>query len=50
MENEIFGSVMYNGKMINLDKENIENLEKISQDLKIECETLKAKMITVFKQ
>ena len=36
MENDIFGSVMYDGKMINLDKESIENLE--------------SKMITVFKQ
>ncbi len=50
MENDIFGSVMYDGKMINLDKESIENLEKISEELKIKTESLKSKMITVFKQ
>lgn len=50
MENDIFGSVVYDGKMINLDKESIENLEKISEELKIKTESLKSKMITVFKQ
>ena len=50
MENDIFGSVMYDGKMINLDKESIENLEKISEELKIKTESLKSKIITVFKQ
>ena len=50
MKNEVFGSIMYDGKMINLDKENIETLEKISQELKEKCDTLKNKSATIFKQ
>ncbi|MCI8309614.1 MAG: hypothetical protein HFJ45_05400 [Clostridia bacterium] len=50
MTEEKFGSMMYNGKMINLDTENVEMLEKISNELKLKSESIKKKAEAIFKQ
>lgn len=50
MDKDVFGSIMYSGKMVNLDKENIESLEKMSQELKEKCNTLKKKANSIFNQ
>jgi hypothetical protein len=50
MKKEMFGTIMYDGKMINLDSTEIEKLEKISSDLKEKCESLKKKSEVIFKQ
>ncbi len=50
MTEEKFGSMMYNGKMINLDTENVEMLEKISNELKLKSESIKKKAEVIFKQ
>lgn len=50
MKNENFGSIMYNGKMINLDTSKISDLEKMKKDLYEKEKNLKEKIVTVFKQ
>lgn len=50
MDKEKFGSIILDGKMIDLDSENIENLEKIESKLQERENDLKNKVITVFKQ
>lgn len=50
MNQDIFGNIMYDGKMINIDKLEIEELEKISKDLKEKCNNLKRKSESIFKQ
>lgn len=47
---EKFGSIIYDGKMINLDTENIESLSKISSDITKKYNTLMKKTLTVFNQ
>lgn len=50
MENESFGSIFYKDKMVNLDRSNVQELEKISEDLDLKEKSLKSKVLTVFKQ
>lgn len=50
MKNEKFGSIVIDGKMIDLDRSKIEDLEKIEKDLEIQEKSLKQKITTVFKQ
>jgi len=50
MSEEMFGSVMYNGKMINVDKENIEVLKNISQELKEKNKKLEETADKIFNQ
>ncbi len=50
MDKEKFGSIILDGRMINLDSENIETLEKIESNLQEKENNLKNKVITVFKQ
>lgn len=47
---EKFGNIVYEGKMINLDTEDIENLSKISSDINQKYNTLMKKTLTVFNQ
>ena len=47
---DVFGNVMYDGKMINVDKEDIENLKKISKDLKEKNKKLEEKIEKIFCQ
>lgn len=47
---DVFGNVMYEGKMINVDKEDIENLKKISKDLKEKNKKLEEKIEKIFCQ
>ena len=48
MEKDIFGTIFFDGKLVDLDKENIENLEKMSNELKSKDEELKKKILTIF--
>ena len=50
MDKEKFGSVILDGKMIDLDRENIENLEQVEAKLQEREKDLKNKIFTVFKQ
>lgn len=50
MSKDTFGTIMYEGKMINLDSENIEKLEKISTELKEKCSTAIKKAEGIFNQ
>lgn len=50
MKNEKFGSIMYEGKIVNIDMSNINDLEKISKELEEKEKNLKEKIFTVFKQ
>ena len=50
MSEEQFGNIMYDGKIVNLDKEKIELLEEISKDLKSKRDTLKRRAESIFKQ
>ncbi len=47
---EKFGSIMYDGKMINLDNENMEKLSEISEELSNKYNSLMKKTLTVFNQ
>lgn len=47
---EKFGSIMYDGKMINLDNESIEKLSEISEELNSKYNSLMKKTLTVFNQ
>jgi hypothetical protein len=49
-QGEVFGSIMHNGTMVNLDKESIEKLEKISSELKEKYDALEKKSKTIFNQ
>ncbi|MBR1540889.1 MAG: hypothetical protein IJ629_07115 [Clostridia bacterium] len=50
MKDDLFGNIMYEGKMINVDKENIENLRKISSELKEKNKRLEEKADNIFNQ
>jgi hypothetical protein len=50
MKEEKFGTIMNDGKIIDLDKENIEKLEKLSADLKDKSNSLKQKAEAIFNQ
>ncbi len=50
MDNEIFGSIIYNGNTINLDKEKIENLKEISGKLKQNYANLSQKLDKFFQK
>lgn len=50
MKDELFGTISYDGKMINLDKDNIEDLKKISSELKERQKNLEIKVENIFKQ
>lgn len=47
---EKFGTIVYEGKMINLDTESLEKLTSISEDLNNKYNTLIKKTLTVFNQ
>ena len=46
----MFGSVMYNGKMINVDNENIEVLKNISNEIKEKNKALEITAEKIFNQ
>ena len=48
MEKDFFGSITYDGKMINLDKEKVDKLEEISVALKEKCSELREKANSMF--
>lgn len=48
--NEKFGTIMYDGKMVNLDSEEIEKLESISEEISKKYSGLMKKTLTVFNQ
>ena len=50
MKDDLFGNIMYEGKMVNVDKENIENLRKISSELKEKNKRLEEKADNIFNQ
>ena len=50
MKEDVFGSIMYDGQMINVDKEEIEKLEKISKELKEKNKILEEKIDRIFNQ
>ena len=45
-----FGSIMYDGKLINIDTEDIEKLKKISEELKEKNIKLEEKTEKIFNQ
>lgn len=47
---EKFGTIVYDGKMINLDSESLEKLSDISQELSNKYDSLLKKTLTVFNQ
>lgn len=47
---EKFGTIVYDGKMINLDSESLEKLSDISQELSNRYDSLLKKTLTVFNQ
>lgn len=47
---EKFGTIVYEGKMINLDSEDIEKLSEISEELNKKYNSLMKKTLTVFNQ
>ena len=50
MKEELFGSIMNNGKLIDIDKEDIENLKIISKELREKNKILEEKTENIFKQ
>ena len=48
MKDDVFGSIMYQGKMINVDKEDIEKLKNISKELKKENSKLEEQIEKIF--
>lgn len=50
MKNEKFGSIVIDGKVIDIDKSSINDLEKIEKKLEDQEKNLKEKIVTVFKQ
>lgn len=47
---EKFGTIVYDGKMINLDSENLEKLSEISKELNDKYNLLYKKSLSVFNQ
>ena len=47
---EKFGTIVYDGKMINLDSESLEKLSEISSELNEKYNSLMKKTLTVFNQ
>lgn len=47
---EKFGTIVYDGKMINLDSESLEKLSSISEELNNKYNSLMKKTLTVFNQ
>ena len=47
---EKFGSIMFDGKIVNLDNESMEKLSEISEELTEKYNTLMKKTLTVFNQ
>lgn len=50
MENDTFGSTMIDGRMVNIDKEDINTLRKYSEELKQKVNILNGKVENIFKQ
>ncbi len=50
MKEDLFGNIMYDGKMINVDTEDIEKLSKISEELKEKNKKLEEKIENIFNQ
>ena len=50
MKDDVFGSIMYNGKLINVDKEDVQNLKKISAELKDKNKKLEDRMEKILEQ
>ena len=50
MKEDVFGSIMYDGKMVNIDKEDVEKLKTISDELKKKASILNQKAESIFKQ
>ena len=50
MNEDTFGSVMYDGKLIDLDKEDIEKIKKISKELSERNDELEKKVEKIFNQ
>ena len=50
MKQDIFGKVMYEGKMVDIDKTNMEALKKISEELKEKNQKLEEKAENIFNQ
>ena len=50
MKEETFGSIMYKGKMINIDSENIDVLKNISDELKEKNKQLEMTVEKIFNQ
>lgn len=50
MKQDVFGSIIYDGKMINVDQEEIENLRKISLEIREKNKSLEEKVEKIFKQ
>ena len=50
MKEELFGSIMYNGKMIDIDKEDVESLKKIAEELKEKNKIIEEKTENIFNQ
>lgn len=50
MKDDLFGNIMYEGKMINIDNEQIEVLKKISEELYNKNIKLEEKVEKIFNQ
>lgn len=50
MKQEVFGNITYEGKLVNVDKEDIEKLKEISKNLKEKNKKLEQKIDGIFKQ
>ena len=50
MQEELFGSIVYEGQMINVDQEDVEKLREIAQALKEKKAKLEEKAENIFKQ
>ena len=50
MKEESFGNIIYQGRTINVDQEDIESLKEISKELKEKNKKLDEKAENVFKQ
>lgn len=50
MKENLFGSMMYNGKLVNIDTEDMEKLRKISEELKEKNKILEEKTEKIFNQ
>lgn len=50
MKEDTFGTIMYDGKLIDIDKEDIEKLKKISKELSEKNNILEQKAEKIFNQ